>query len=106
MTNNPIVYDTFGTPNWNNNNINNDHYAPFRQDYQLALPFYLNGDNTGGATIDQGLYLDISREKTYRFPMRTFGRYIQITITNSSGRIGVRNISINDTEAQRSTKAL
>jgi hypothetical protein len=101
MIPNPIVYDTFQTANWVDTNANNDHYNPYRQDYQLDLPFYLNG--TAGS-ITQGVFLDIEREKTFRYPMRTFGRYMQVTITNTSGTIAIRNISINDTEAQRATR--
>jgi hypothetical protein len=102
MIPNPEAYDSFGTANWVSTNANNDHYAPYRQDYQLDLPFYLNG--LFGASSN-GVYLDIEREKTFRYPMRSLGRYMQVTITNTSGTIAIRSISINDTEAQRATKA-
>lgn len=98
----PLVYDTFQAANWVSTNAFNDHYTPRRQDYQLVLPFYLNG--TAGLS-SQGVYLNILREKTFRYPMRQFGRYTQITITNTSGSIAIRSISINDTEGQRATKA-
>jgi hypothetical protein len=96
------TYDTFGTANWVSTNANNDHYNPYRQDYQLDLPFYLNG--TAG-TINQGVFANVAREKTFRFPMRAFGRYMQVTITSTSGTVALRNISINDTESQRATKS-
>ncbi|HXB13896.1 MAG TPA: hypothetical protein VNZ45_18045 [Bacteroidia bacterium] len=106
MITSPTTYDTFGTPSWVNTNIYNDHYTPLRQDYQLTLPFYLNGGTAGNpGPISEGLYLNIAREKTYRYPMRSFGRYMQVTITNTSGTIAIRNISINDTESQRATRA-
>lgn len=101
MTPNPLQYDTFGTANFVSTNVNNDHYNPYRQDYQLTLPFYLNG--TSGGT-NQGVFLNIQREKTFRFPMRSFGRYIQFTINNTSGEFALRNLTVNDTESQRSTR--
>lgn len=102
MIPNPLVYDIFGAANWDNDNSNNDHYSPLRQDYQLDLPFYLNGTE---GDISNGVYLNIQREKTYRYPIRGFGRYVQIIITSTSGTCCVRNISVNDTEGQRQTRA-
>lgn len=97
-----LQYDTFGTPAWVNTNVNNDHKNPYRQDYQLTLPFYLNG--TTGTAL-QGVKLQDEREKTFRYPMRSFGRYMQVTIVNTTGTMAIRNLSINDTEAQRATKS-
>lgn len=95
-------YDVVGRNAFVTNNQNNDAATPYRGDYSMRLPFYLNG--TAG-TPQQGLVLQTMREKTYRWPSRLMARYAQVNITSTSGQVAVRNFTINEVEAERATRS-
>jgi hypothetical protein len=91
-TKNRVKYDLFGKPNWNQENLNDDHASARRKDYSVGLPLML-GYN--------GVQIERQQESTERFSVDMFGHYCQLRIENSVGAIGIRSIVLEDYEDQR-----
>jgi hypothetical protein len=89
---NRTKYEIFGAPLWNPINANDDHAAPKRQDYSVALPLML-GYN--------GVLIERKQESTQRFPINLKARYVQLKIENSQGYMNIRTISPDAYEDQR-----
>jgi hypothetical protein len=88
-------YRSFGKTRWNPLNSNDDHASPRRQDYSVQLPFML-GYN--------GIQVERQQETTQRYPVNLMGRYIQYKISNATGYINVRTITIDSDEDERSPR--
>ena len=85
-------YFAWGKPDWNQENLNNDHATARRKDYSVQLPFML-----GSA----GVQIERQQEYTERFPVDMLGRYCQFRIQCSTGAIGIRSVILEDFEDQR-----
>jgi hypothetical protein len=90
-------YEVWNKPDWNAENLNDDHATEYRQDYSVQLPVML-GNN--------GIQIEREQEKTFRYTVRMKGRYFQVRISSVQGKLGVRSILLESYEDQRQTRAM
>jgi hypothetical protein len=82
-------YDTGGTPNWDDTNINLDFNEPHRKDYTLII------DSDGIWLDSDGIYTGIWETHTLPFiPVITSVQNIGVEITNTIGMIELQAIRI------------
>jgi hypothetical protein len=72
-------YYSFGKPDYDTSNVNNDFNTLMRQDYTVIPPVYLQ----------KGIQLSNTQTFSESFPLRQSGRYVQFGITNTQGTIEI-----------------
>jgi hypothetical protein len=80
-------YETFGTPDYDPSNINNDHGRSYRQDYSVEL-------DAGGIYFTEGIALGLHQFSSERMKIREQGRHCQVRIRGSRGRTEVRAVVV------------
>ena len=88
-------YDAFGKPQWNSENLNDDHASARRKDYSVGLPLRI-GYN--------GVQIERQQESTERFEVDMFGRYCQFRVSNTQGTVGIRSVVLEEFEDQREAR--
>jgi hypothetical protein len=90
-------YEIWNKPPWNSLNPGDDHAAEYRQDYSVQLPTVL-GYN--------GQQIEREQETSYKYTVRMKGRYAQIRLQSSQGKLAVKTIQLEAYEDQRATRAM
>lgn len=96
VTKSNLVYYTFDKANWVPSNVNDDWDTPGRQDYSVntSVPLSLN----------EGIVVDQMQETWERYLIDRPGKYCELEIINSQGRMEVRGIVFEGYETQRSDR--
>lgn len=90
-------YKPWDRPDYDATNVNGDHGEPYREDYSVELP----GDSDG-INMDAGVDLDLFQDSREGMKeAKICGRYMQVEVANSQGRIKVRSIEIFAQAGQR-----
>lgn len=77
-------------------NAGGDHATPFRQDYSVTMDG-AGVDIEAGAGID----FDLHQETTDRCRLISVGKYCQIILTNTQGRLNVSSVMVEAIEGPR-----
>jgi hypothetical protein len=89
-------YKTFGTPDYDPGNPNDNHAAPDREDYSVDIGTPFDPD-------DAGIDFSLEQARTEPFTVRRQGRHLQLEITNTAGTLVVVSTQ---TDADPGTKTL
>ena len=81
-------YRPHDAPDWNPNNIDGDYLLPFREDYAWVLG---EGDQI---YLDEPIDPDLMQEIEEKFWAKGRGKYAQVQITNRTGRMEVKSLSL------------
>lgn len=86
----------FDKPAYSQNNTNNDFFTKYREDYSVKL-----AGETGGADIilptdntDKGFDPDLHQSSTNKYKFRGSGRYIQLKVANTQGRLELNTVKV------------
>ena len=86
----------FNKPAYNQNNTDNDFFTKYREDYSVKL-----AGETGGADIllptdntDKGFDPDLHQSSTNKYKFRGSGRYVQLKVTNTQGRLELNTVKV------------
>tara|TARA_S200002703_G_scaffold154249_2_gene156774 strand:+ start:4089 stop:6077 length:1989 start_codon:yes stop_codon:yes gene_type:complete len=86
----------FDKPAYSQNNTNNDFFTKYREDYSVKLT-----GETGGADIilptdntDKGFDPDLHQSSTNKYKFRGSGRYIQLKVANTQGRLELNTVKV------------
>jgi hypothetical protein len=90
-------YEIWNKPPWNSMNAGDDHAAQYRQDYSVQLPTVL-GYN--------GQQIEREQQRTCRYTIRMKGKYFQVRLQSTQGKLGIRAIAVESYEDQRATRAM
>ena len=106
-----VKYDKpFDKADFVQSNINNDFSTKYREDYSVKLAdLIVDGDNkteeTGGVDlhtnwtgvsepVDTGFDPDLHQSSTNKYKFRGTGRYIQLKIANTQGRLELNTVKV------------
>jgi hypothetical protein len=78
-------------------NPGDDHAAEYRQDYSVQLPTVL-GNN--------GQQIEREQETSYKYTVRMKGRYAQIRLQSTQGKLAVKTIQLEAYEDERATRKM
>lgn len=98
-----LSYTTFGTPNWDPSNTNNDFSSPYREDYTVKL-----SDTTSGAYAmklfdsNPDVRLNNYQRWTKRFNVERRGSYFQVKIEGVQGRTKLFSVAVGAISGRRS----
>lgn len=85
-----------GVGAWDSTNVNDDHGAPYREDYSV--------DTTaagGGIILGSGVNFEQHQEVVEGFSGRGEGRYCQVQVLNTQGRAELKGIELEGVDGRR-----
>lgn len=96
-----VIYDKpFDKENYVQSNANNDFSTKFREDYSVKLAGETDGvdldSNWTGVLepVDTGFDPDLQQSSANKYKFRGTGRYIQLKITNTQGRLELNTVKV------------
>jgi hypothetical protein len=96
-----VIYDKpFDKVDYVQSNANNDFSTKFREDYSVKLAGETDGvdldSNWTGVLepVDTGFDPDLQQSSTNKYKFRGTGRYIQLKITNTQGRLELNTVKV------------
>lgn len=89
-------YFVFGKSTYDETNANDDHAAPYREDYSVRL--------TGNNLLYLGSGIGLNRSQRRQLPLqpRTRAGYFRIKFTSSGGRHGIHGVAVEAQPGRRS----
>lgn len=86
-------YYTFGKAPYDTSNANDDHGAPYREDYSVGAGVFTPGAN--------GIAFGLHQKSSERMRLRERARALQLEITGTRGRVSIRSatVALRDTTA-------
>lgn len=79
----------FGTADWSDDNIADDHDEQGREDYSVVL-----NQSTGTELGSTGMILNRSQETIDSYPLREHGRWLALKVVNTQGTIGLKAVTV------------